>query len=107
MFQHCEKDAILPIVLAYGTTFGFESYVSTLVTINIEMKEHPLFPIAYFMHNRKRSADHNEFLSWAFKKLKINPNVPIVTDREAAIVNYFKSQNYQNNLFCANHFLRS
>lgn len=109
--QSDERD--LNQVVTYDTTFnlcGF--YVSTLVMKNTQVlndkKIEPLFPVAYFLHNRKTTETHKFFFKWIFDRLKFSSSVPIVTDREQSIVNSITSYaiGKENLFFCTNHILR-
>lgn len=51
------------------------------------MKGDKIFPVAFFLHNRKDAKTHKIFFDWLFKELDIPSQIPFVTDREHSIVN--------------------
>lgn len=67
----------------------------------------PSIPICFFIHDRRKIEDHHEFLTFAFNRLKFNANIPLVSDRKASFLNFFKSNaSTENNHFvCTNHVL--
>lgn len=110
IFQLCEKQPNLREIITYDTTFEVgQFFLSTLVMKNIYLEEEPIFPVIYYMHNRKTTETHETFFRWAFDRLNIGPSVPIVTDRELAIVNSIRQYAVgQDRLFfCTNHILQN
>jgi hypothetical protein len=105
-FSHSKNSNGVPQLIAYDTTFKLGGYyMSTLGAVNPELKEHPFFPICYLIHDRKFSEIHESFLNWAFGKLSMNPNIPVITDREDAICNFFelRSDLKDQHLICFRH----
>lgn len=74
---------------------------------NVELVGEPLFPVAFLIHDCRKGDDHQQFLNFVFKRLKMNSNIPIVTDRERAITNVFlgRAETKDNHFCCTNHIL--
>jgi hypothetical protein len=105
-FSHSRTQNSNKQLLTYDTTFNIGGYyMSTLGSINPELKETPFYPICFMIHDRKLTETHQMFLEWAFNKLSINGNIPIVTDREDAIRKFFKNNKLLDSLhvFCHRH----
>ena len=99
-----------PIPLYYDTTFCLgDFYVSTLAFQHIMFEESPVMPLAFMVHERKFQKCHEQFLDLVKTKIPRleKKNVPIITDREAGIVNAFtKMLPNSQLLICWNHILR-
>ena len=99
-----------PIPLYYDTTFCLgDFYVSTLAFQHIMFEENPVIPLAFMVHERKFQKCHEQFLEVIKEKIPRleRKSVPIITDREAGIVNAFeKILPNSRLLICWNHFLR-
>ena len=92
VFKRSEKSVHFNQLLSYDTTFNIgEHYISILLAQNFEVQGDKMFPVAYFIHERKRCEDHRAFFDFVFKKLQINDHIPIVTDRERAITTILTS----------------
>ena len=94
--------------MCYDTTFNIGNhYLSTILAKNIELSTDPMFPIAFYIHDRKRTEDHHAFLQYVFDRLNINSNIPIVTDREQAFSSFFASLDKTKDVHfsCTNHIL--
>lgn len=97
-------------ILGYDTTYQLgDYYVSPLVMRKTNLDGEPLFPVIFHLHEKKDQLYHKEFFSFVTSSLDINPNdrIPIVTDREKAIVNAIGEHGDKYlNIFCSNHILR-
>ena len=83
-----ENDPSLDQVINYDTTFDMgEFYLSSFVMKNTLIKQDRIFPVAFFVHNRKDTLTHKAFFDWIFNQLDFPAVVPFVTDREHSIVN--------------------
>ena len=106
-------------LICYDTTFNIGNhFLSTILAKNVELKDEPFFPICFFIHDRKRSEDHETFLNFVFEndektksksKLKPNANVPVVTDREREFFNFFETNSFTKNshFCCTNHIKKN
>lgn len=95
--------------LSYDTTFNLtEHCVSILTARNTEIEGDPIFPVAFMVHERKHTDVHDYFWSnFLNNKIQFNSAVPIVTDREKAIIKAIKSSNHSHQLlFCHNHIIQ-
>ena len=99
-----------PLSLYYDTTFCLgDFYVSTLAFQHIMFDENPVFPLAFMIHERKFQKCHEQFLDVLKEKIPRlgRKPVPIITDREAGIVNAIaKVLPDSPLLICWNHILR-
>ena len=108
IFKHSSKSPAHPQLICYDTTFNIgQHYLSTVLAKNVELSRDPIFPIAFYIHDRKKKDDHQVFLDYVFKRLDINPNIPIVTDREGAITSFFlnREKTKDNHFCCMNHIV--
>ena len=99
-----------PIPLYYDTTFCLgDFYVSTLAFQHIMFEENPVIPLAFMVHERKFQKCHEQFFEIIKEKIPRlgRKAIPIITDREAGIVNAIENvfPNAQL-LICWNHILR-
>lgn len=109
IMKHSENTAYYNQELCYDTTFNIgEFFISTLLIRNIEMGEEPYFPVAFFIHDRKKTETHQYFFKKIKKLLQINLNIPFITDREMAIEAGLKEYLalHANRLFCSNHIVK-
>lgn len=96
--------------ICYDTTFNIgDFFISTLLMRNVEIAEEPYFPIAFFIHDRKRTEDHEFFFKTISTLLIVNDNIPFISDREQAIDAGLKAfpELYKNRLFCSNHLVKN
>ena len=108
IFHHSSKTSIHKQLICYDTTFNVGNYyLSTILIKNVELGDEPMFPVAFFIHDRKKMDDHRAFLKFVFNRLQVNQNIPVVTDRERAITNVFlEMPETKNNHFCCfNHII--
>ena len=95
-------------VLSYDTTFNLgDFYLSVLLYRHIEFTPSPAIPLAYLLHERKRTVTHAHFFSHIrtiLPDLECAKNVVIITDGETAI-NTAVSNNFPElqSFLCWNH----
>lgn len=53
---------------------------------NTDLKGDKVFPVAFFLHNRKDTETHKAFFDWLFNQIDVPRQVPFVVDREHSIV---------------------
>ena len=74
------------------------------------LRENPIIPVAYFLHERKFQSTHKAFfkvLEMKFPTFK-ESNIIVITDREKAMINAI-SKTFVNStsLVCRNHIFRN
>ena len=93
LFTDCQTISSLEQVVAYDTTFDIgEFYISSVVIKDTDLKDDKIFPVAFFLHNRKDTETHKIFFDWLFNELHIPSQVPFIVDREQSIVNNLLGQ---------------
>ena len=99
-------------LLSYDTIFQLgDFYVSPLVFQHLLFNERPCIPAIFLIHERKFTETHEELFRECVKAFTFLKNkkelIPIVTDREKAIVAALKNQLPSLKLvYCWNHILR-
>jgi hypothetical protein len=95
------------ILLSYDTTFCLgDFYLSTLMVQTDSFNEHPCFPVAFLIHERKFSDTH-AYLFKHFRKLsRPGLRATIVTDGEVAVTNAIRQTFPEWDVVsCWNHIL--
>ena len=110
LLKESMKNPGLDQLLSYDTTFDLtDSYVSTLVMRNIYLEKSPIFPVAYMMHNVKKSAVHRTFwvkMDEALKLGKYVDKIVFTMDRETSFAKELRRQIPGASIvFCHNHIL--
>lgn len=110
-----EADRVLkldgsPQLLSYDTTFCLgDFYVSPLVFRHTVFLEKPCIPVMFLLHERKFKETHQEMFRECAKNIPSlkKSRVPLVTDREQAIVDAVNSELPEISLVhCWNHLFR-
>lgn len=95
-----------PVTLHYDTVFNMgDFYLSTLVFRNSIFQNAPITPVAYFIHSRRFSEDHLQFMRAVRNSLPLlsAKRMIMVTDREFDFSDVFP---LCLNVFCWNHLER-
>ncbi|XP_075440434.1 uncharacterized protein LOC142485236 [Ascaphus truei] len=101
-----------PQLLSYDTTFQLgDFYLSVLVQRNTILENDPIYPVGFMLHERKCTIYHERFLQEVLGRLGMNSNkyknIPIIVDREKAIVKALKKNfSHLSIAFCQVHMLR-
>lgn len=110
LLKASEDNPALDQTVNYDTTFDIgEFYLSTLVIKNTHLVKDRIFPVAFFLHNRKDTLTHKAFFDWMFNEVSFPENVPFFTDREHSIVNNILGHSVgpRQLFYCTNHLIRN
>jgi len=105
------QSATPTIVITYDTTFNLgDFYLSILLFRETEFEPSPIIPLAYYIHERKLQATHDEFfghIRLICPQLDQSLNAVLITDNEAAITGSV-NDNFPNlpAFLCWNHVLQ-
>lgn len=94
-------------MLSYDTTFNLGDFYLSVLVAQVEcFVEHPCFPVAYLIHDRKFEETHLTFFKKLQKHVTCGFTPTIVTDGELAAINAIKSTfPHWNTVSCWNHIL--